>query len=93
MILKQYQSTFDFSTQTSGDVKSVIAFCVLNGYSFTEEIPAGTEVLIPDTEYKSDLTLDYFDSKEIELATGETKADTIILGIGTMIIGSDFDVL
>lgn len=93
MILKQNQSALDFATQTSGDLKSLIDFCLLNGLSITEEIQAGTEVSVPETEHKNEIIADYFESKNIELSTSSPRAISIILGIGTMTIGSDFDVL
>ena len=94
MIVKSYQSNFDYSTQISGDVNSVLDFCLQNGgISLTEKIPAGTEVLKPQTKYKNELIINFFQSKKTELATSEPISLGVVLGIGNMKIESDFDIL
>lgn len=93
MTIKQNQSSFDFATQTSGDVKSVLDFCVLNELSLTDDLEAGSEGLIPeDTIYKNEIVVNYYESKEYELATSQPRSEGEILGIGTMIIEANFDV-
>jgi len=93
MIIKSYQSNFDFSTQINGDVKSVLDFCLKNEVSLTEKIPAGEKVERSDTKYKNELIINYFQSKNSELATSEPISQGVILGIGNMKIESDFDIL
>lgn len=92
-IVKQNQSPFDYTTQKNGDVRAVIEFCLLNGFGLTQDLSAGTEVIdAEDSQYKEDGVINYFESKNIELATGSPITETLALGIGTMIIGSSFDV-
>lgn len=93
MIIKQNQSAFDFATQISGDVKAVLDFCLANELSITDEIQAGTDSNDYITTYKNEIVIDYFQAKETELATGNIKAEAEPLGIGTMIIGTNFDIL
>ncbi len=91
--LKQNQSTFDYTTQKNGDVRAVIEFCLLNGFSLTQDLSAGAEVIdVESSDYTQDNVINYFESKNIELATGSPITETLQLGIGTMIIGSSFDV-
>jgi tyrosine-protein phosphatase YwqE len=93
MIVKENQSTFDLATQISGDVKSVLDYCIKNEISLTEKIPAGFEFKKIETIYKNDLVLNYFSSKSIELATDGVFVEAEVLGIGTMIIETNFDIL
>lgn len=93
-IVKQNQSVFDYATQTNGDARAVIEFCLLNGFGLTQDLDAGTVVENAETSiYKNDDIINYFESKEIELTTGTPLTETLPLGIGTMIIESSFDVL
>lgn len=91
-IIKNNQSTFDISTQINGDVKSVVDFCIKNNLSITEDIAAGTPYEEAETEHKNDLVKDFFFNKNFELTTSEPKTLPTPLGIGGMIIASDFDV-
>lgn len=93
MTIKQNQSTFDFATQTSGDVKSVLDFCVLNNLNLTDNLEAGSEGLIPEnTVYKNEIVTNYYESKGYELATNESR-ESFNYGIGQMVIGTTFEVL
>ena len=92
MTTKQNQSTFDLATQIKGDAKAVLDLCLANEVSITETIQAGSELKEFNTIYKNDLVKDYLQAKELELATGGVKAEEIPLGIGTMIIQTNFDV-
>jgi hypothetical protein len=93
MILKQNQSTFDLSTQISGDPKAVLDLCLANGFSITEELQAGTIIKEYITDFKNILVSSEFQAKDKILATGGVKAEAIPLGIGTMIISTNFDIL
>jgi hypothetical protein len=91
MTVKQNQSTLDLSTQINGDLRSLVDFCLQNNFSITEEIAAGTELVDVNTNYKKPLIADFFLASETELATAKdslTDADQV--GIGSMIIGSNF---
>lgn len=92
MIIKQNQSVFDLATQNYGDVRSAIDLCIKNDFSLTQELQAGSEYEETETLYKNEIVEEFFFNKETELATSEPKAERKVLGIGTMIIESDFDV-
>jgi len=92
MIVKQNQSTFDIATQLNGDIKSVLDFCLENDFSLTGELTAGTEYTNPETVYINEDVQEYFETKEQELTTSEPKDEGQPLGIGVMIVESDFDV-
>ena len=91
-IIKNNQSTFDIATQINGDVKSVVDFCIKNNLSLTNDIAAGTPYEDATTEHVNELVRDFFFNKDYELTTSEPRALAAIIGIGTMIIESDFDV-
>lgn len=90
--IKNNQSTFDISTQLYGDVRSVVDFCVKNNLPITEDIQAGTPYENTETEYVNELTQNFFFNKQIELTTSEPKTLPDAIGIGVMIVESDFDV-
>lgn len=92
MISKQNQTTFDLTTQTNGDVRSVLEFCLENDLQIAENLIAGSEVSIPQSQYRDDDVLSFYRPREIELATGESRAPDAAFGIGVMIIQTDFDV-
>jgi hypothetical protein len=92
-IIKSNQSTFDVATQLSGDVKAVLDFCIANELSITDDLTIGVESVDYNTLFKNDLISNYYSARGIELATGETAAPIEVLGIGNMIIESDFDIL
>ena len=92
MIVKNNQSVFDIATQINGDVSSVLDLCVLNDLSLTETLEVGSEYNEVETVFVNDTVEEYFFSKDLELTTREPIAETEPLGIGTMIIESNFDV-
>lgn len=92
MIVKQNQSTFDLATQTSGDARSVLDFCLENDLEIASTLAAGSEVKVPANSFKNNEVLSVYRTKGIELATGLALAPFEKLGIGTMIIETNFDV-
>lgn len=90
--VKNNQSIFDLSTQDNGDVKSAIDLAVLNDFSLTDDLTAGLKYEKPETLYVNENIKAFFFSKEIELTTSEPKVILDPIGIGTMIIGTNFDV-
>ncbi len=92
MIVKQNQSTFDLATQIYGDVRSVLDFCVENDFSLTQDLAAGSSYVDTETIYQNDIVEDFYFNTDYELATSEPKAERQPIGIGTMIVESDFDV-
>lgn len=93
MRAKQNQSTFDLATQTSGDLRSVLALCLENDLEIASSLIAGSEVSIPKNQYENNDILSFYRAREIELATAAEKAPEDLSGIGVMIIKTDFDVL
>lgn len=92
MRTKQNQSTFDIATQSRGDVKSVLAFCLENDFSLASDLPAGSVVKIPESQYIDEDALSVYRSRGIELATGAGQIPSDGIGIGWMIIETNFDV-
>ena len=105
MKAKQHQSTFDLATQIKGSAEAVLDFCLANELSITSltngaaeaENPLltpGREILDFVTINKNDEVANYYQAKALELATGDVSAyaAAIPLGIGTMIISTNFDV-
>lgn len=92
MIIKNNQSIFDLATQINGDVRSALDLAVLNDFSLTDDIAAGTGYEAADTIYKNEIVESFFFNQEFELTTSEPRLQLDTIGIGTMIIESDFDV-
>lgn len=92
ILIKSNQSVFDIVTQFNGDVKGALDFCAKNNLSLTQELEASTEAILPETVYKEESIKEYFLAKNQELATGYNDETAVILGIGSMIIGSNFDI-
>lgn len=90
MKAKANQSILDIATQLNGDAKAVIDILILNNLSVTKELTPGEEVKEAESLFKNELVTDYFQAKEIELATGGIKAEAEALGIGTYIIDTNF---
>lgn len=93
MRVKQNQTTLDLATQKSGDVAAVLDLCLANGLSITDALAPNSELKDYETNFKNDLVLNFFAAKNKELATGGTKAEAIPLGVGTMIIQTNFDII
>jgi hypothetical protein len=92
MTIKENQSTLDLATQHNGDAKSVVDFCLKNGLSITETLNSGGALELGESAYIDDKIKQYYKAKGHELATGAARADADVLGIGSMIIGTNFDV-
>lgn len=93
ILIKTNQSVFDLVTQHLGDVKAAVDFVFENGLSLTQDLEATTTAILPDTDFKNQNIVEYYTAQSIELATGNQDTTAEPLGIGTMIIQSDFDVL
>lgn len=105
MTAKQNQSTFDLATQIKGSAEAILDFCLANELSVTSLTngPAEAEnpLLVPgrvllafETIYRNDDVANYYLAKGLELATGDVSAYAVAipLGIGTMIIKTNFDI-
>lgn len=93
IVIKSNQSVFDIVTQYLGDVKAALAFCVLNDISTTQNLDDVNTALLPITTYQDKKIVEYLTAQNLEFATGQEDQTAEPLGIGTMIIESDFDVL
>ena len=92
MIVRENQSIFDIAAQNFGDVRAVIELIRKNNVSLTDEFFSGDSLDSPETIYKDPEILDYFGAKKKILTTGQPLAQLELLGIGTMIIETNFDV-
>tara|TARA_R110000796_G_scaffold74629_8_gene167819 strand:- start:418 stop:699 length:282 start_codon:yes stop_codon:yes gene_type:complete len=93
MTVKNNQSTFDIVTQTNGDAKSILSFCLANDLSITETLTPGSQIIDYISTFTNEIVKDFFQSKGSELATANARAETEVLGIGNLIIGTNFDIL
>lgn len=93
ILIKSNQSVFDLVTQYLGDVKAALDFCVVNDISTTQNLDDINTALFPTTTYQDKKIVEYLTAQNIEFATGQEDQTAEPLGIGTMIIESDFDVL
>lgn len=93
-IIKNNQSAFDISTQIHGNVRSVVDFCIKNNFPITADFEPSTPYEDTETVYTNEIVQEFFFNREFELTTGVPKVEDLIdpIGIGTMIIESDFDV-
>jgi len=71
-IIKDNQSIFDVVTQFNGDIRAVIRWCLVNGYSITENLSAGVNFDPVRTVFDNSIVQEYFVSKNTELATNKT---------------------
>lgn len=92
MKAKQNQSAIDLATQQKGDAKAVLALCIANEISVTEALSPGSEIKEYSSIFNNEIVTGFLDLKNINLATSKEKAEEQYLGIGTMIIGTNFDV-
>lgn len=91
--VRENQSILDLAAQNYGDVRAVIEMMRKNNVSLTDEFNSGDTLLsVDETIYKDPEVLDYFAAKKKVLTTGQPLAQLESLGIGTMIIQTNFDV-
>lgn len=89
------QSLLDIAIQEDGSVMAAFEWCLKNAISITDELEAGQELLAPFSEFRNNDVANYFKGKNQMVATGfnGTIEDLIPdLGIGTMAIGSSFQI-
>lgn len=90
MIIKDNQSIFDLVTQFNGDVRACIQWCLLNGYSVTDNLSAGDNFQEVETEFDKSLIQEYYISKNFELATADVEVEGRPCGIGYWFVENDF---
>jgi len=88
------QSLLDIAVQHTGAVESVFAIAVANGLSLTDDLPAGTEIKLPDSVNKDSDVLNYYSAKRLQPATAVIllPEEERLEGIGYWAISVDFKV-
>ena len=88
------QSLLDIAVQHTGAVESVFAIAVANGLSLTDDLPAGTEIKLPDSVNKDSDVLNYYSAKRLQPATAVIMLpeEERLEGIGYWAISVDFKV-
>ena len=87
------QSLLDVAIQQTGKIENVLQIAIENNRSITDELVNQDKLLITNETINSSKVLQYFDSKQLKIATAITLQDTVqmpTIGIGTMIIGNNF---
>ena len=93
-IILHNQSLLDLAVQHTGAVESVFAIAVANGLSLTDDLPAGTEIKLPDSVNKDSDVLNYYSAKRLQPATAVIMLpeEERLEGIGYWVIQTDFKV-
>ena len=88
------QSLLDIAIQHTGAVENTFAMAVANGLSLTDDLPAGTEIKLPDSVNKDSDVLNYYSAKRLQPATAVTLLPEAerLEGIGYWAISVDFKV-
>ena len=93
-IILHNQSLLDLAVQHTGSVENTFALAVVNGLSLTDDLPAGTEIKLPDSVNKDSDVLNYYTAKRLQPATAViilSEAERLE-GIGYWVIQTDFKV-
>jgi hypothetical protein len=85
--IKTHQKLTDFVTQFSGTMEALFEVALMNGKSITEEINAGTSLLVNVKD--KDVTNFYNDAKATDIITSYN-AQAVPGGIGYMQISTSF---
>ena len=88
------QSLLDIAIQHTGAVENTFAMAVANGLSLTDDLPAGTEIQLPDNVNKDSDVLNYYSAKRLQPATAVIMLpeEERLEGIGYWAISVDFKV-
>ena len=88
------QSLLDIAIQHTGSVENTFAIAVANGLSLTDDLPAGTEIKLPDSVNKDSDVLNYYTAKRLQPATAVIMLpeEERLEGIGYWAISVDFKV-
>ena len=88
------QSLLDITIQHTGAVENTFAVAVANGLSLTDDLPAGTEIQLPDNVNKDSDVLNYYSAKRLQPATAVIMLpeEERLEGIGYWAISVDFKV-
>ena len=93
-IILHNQSLLDFAVQHTGAVENTFALAVVNGLSLTDDLPAGTEIKLPDSVNKDSDVLNYYTAKRLQPATAVVMLPEAerLEGIGYWVIQTDLKV-
>ena len=88
------QSLLDITIQHTGAVENTFAVAIANGLSLTDDLPAGTEIKLPDSVNKDSDVLNYYSAKKLQPATAVIlpPEEERLEGIGYWVIQTDFKV-
>jgi hypothetical protein len=94
VIILHNQSLLDIAIQHTGAVENTFALAVVNGLSLTDDLPAGTEIKLPDSVNKDSDVLNYYTAKRLQPATAVIMLSEAerLEGIGYWVIQTDFKV-
>ena len=94
VIILHNQSLLDIAIQHTGAVENTFAMAVANGLSLTDDLPAGTEIQLPDNVNKDSDVLNYYSAKSLQPATAVIMLPEKerLEGIGYWVIQTDFKV-
>ena len=94
VIILHNQSLLDIAIQHTGAVENTFALAVVNGLSLTDDLPAGTEIKLPDSVNKDSDVLNYYTAKRLQPATAVIMLPEAerLEGIGYWAISVDFKV-
>lgn len=87
------QSFLDIAIQHTGSVYNAFAIAAANGCAVSDSPVSGAKYIIPETVQNDNDVLNYYRSKNIQPATGnteETIGHHIAGGIGAMEVGYSF---
>jgi hypothetical protein len=94
MKVKTLQSWYDISTQYTGTAENAFEIAKANNKSISDDPGVNDEIVIPSEIIKASRTIQYYEARKIEPATGLSISDLTIItkpdGIGFMKIGSTF---
>ncbi len=93
-IILHNQSLLDIAIQHTGAVENIFAMAVANGLSLTDDLPAGTEIKLPDSANKDSDVLNYYTAKRLQPATAVIMLSEAerLEGIGYWVIQTDFKI-
>ena len=83
------QNLLDIALQETGSIEGVFELATANDIAVSDEIPAGTELKVPEGNTNPDVLRQY-KANDIKPATGNIKDAEILDGIGYWYIEMDF---
>lgn len=83
------QNLLDIALQETGSIEGVFELATANNIAVSDEVVAGTELMVPEVNKNSDVLRQY-KSNNIKPATGNIQDAEILDGIGYWYIEMDF---